>query len=214
MVTSSGGVRMMNNELIDVMYSKLPNAVFGFHGCSVTVYDSVISGDEHLKPSNNAYDWLGNGIYFWENSFERAAEWAKNKYGVDGRVVGAILDLGNCLDFTDYRSMEILKLGYEMLKINCDAIGEQIPVNKFGKSQNDLLLRNLDCAVIQEIHDYNHIMDRDPYDSVRGIFTEGKEVYPGAGIIEKTHTQICIVNPNCIKGYFKPLERNKEYRIP
>ena len=51
-------------------------------------------------------------------------------------------------------------------------------------------------------------------DSVRGVFVEGKSVYPGAGIPEKTHIQICIVNPNCIKGYFAPMIPDEDYRIP
>ena len=79
---------------------------------------------------------------------------------------------------------------------------------------NDLLLRDLDCAVIQQIHDVNRELGRDAYDSVRGIFTEGDPVYPGAGIFEKTHVQICVCNPNCIKGYFTPLTKDDKYPTP
>ena len=211
---SSAGGKEMHNELVSMMYSKPAGLVFGFHGCNIDTYNAVLLKNEHLKPSNNLYDWLGNGIYFWENSYERAAEWAYNKYGEDGRVIGAVLDAGNCLDFTDYGSMEILKIGYEMLRVNCIAVGEELPQNKVGKTGKDLLLRNLDCAVIQEIHQYNREFRHETYDSVRGVFLEGAEVYPGAGIIEKTHTQLCIVNLNCIKGYFRPLERNKGQRMP
>ena len=49
------------------------------------------------------------------------------------------------------------------------------------------------------------------YDSVRGVFVEGSPVYENSGIMNKTHIQICVTNPNCIKGYFRPLEHNKEY---
>ncbi len=42
------------------------------------------------------------------------------------------------------------------------------------------------------------------FDPVRGVFTEGKSAYSGAGIFKKTHTQICIRNPNCINGFFLP----------
>lgn len=52
------------------------------------------------------------------------------------------------------------------------------------------------------------------YDSVRGVFPEGGEVYPGSGFVDKTHIQICIVNPNCIKGYFNPIPYNKKYAMP
>ncbi|MBR6150358.1 MAG: hypothetical protein IKQ25_03685, partial [Lachnospiraceae bacterium] len=53
-----------------------------------------------------------------------------------------------------------------------------------------------------------------PFDSVRGMFVEGGPAYKGAGIMEKTHTQLCIVNPNCIKGYFLPREQDNAYAIP
>lgn len=58
------------------MYSNLPNLVLGFHGCDEETYKKVLYNHEPLLPSLNSYDWLGNGIYFWENSFSRAQEWA------------------------------------------------------------------------------------------------------------------------------------------
>lgn len=51
-----------------MMYSKLPNLILGFHGCSNDVYRKVIVEGEQLNKSNNSYDWLGNGIYFWEQN--------------------------------------------------------------------------------------------------------------------------------------------------
>lgn len=194
------------------MYSKLPNLVLGFHGCNSETYRNVIQNSQHLKKSENPYDWLGNGIYFWENSYERALDWAQNKYKEDACVIGAILDLGNCLNLTDYRSTEVLRTGYKILKAKC--VGSKMPENKQGRSDRDLLLRDLDCAVIQMIHDECKTNNIPAYDSVRGVFTEGEEIYPGAGIVEKTHIQICIVNVNCIKGYFAPLQRDLEFDIP
>jgi len=40
------------------------------------------------------------------------------------------------------------------------------------------------------------------FDSARGVFTEGGPAFPGAGIQEKNHIQICIRNSNAIKGFF------------
>ena len=196
------------------MYSKLPNLVLGFHGCNEETFKMVIKQRNHLKPSENDYDWLGHGIYFWENSYERAYDWAKAKYHEHAKVIGAILDLGYCLNMTDYKSSEILKTGFELLKTFHDLSGKELPQNCKGRSKTDVLLRNLDCAVIQQIHEYNKRKGFEEYDSIRGVFTEGGEVYPGAAFVEKTHTQICIVNPNCIKGYFEPMQRDKEYKIP
>ena len=196
------------------MYSKLPNLVLGFHGCDEKTYEKVIHESEALKPSKNSYDWLGNGIYFWENNYERAKEWAESKHKGKGKVIGAVLDLGYCLNLTDYGSSEILNYGYEALKANIIAIGAEMPKNKNGRSQTDILLRDLDCAVIEQVHQMNEFALKEAYDSVRGVFTEGCEIYPGSALREKTHTQICVRNPNCIKGYFKPIESNLKYCIP
>jgi hypothetical protein len=201
-------------NIINEMYSKLPNLVLGFHGCHKDVFEAVVKNGQHLKRSENEYDWLGNGIYFWENSYERAYDWAKVRYHENASVVGAVIDLGYCLNLTDYNSLEVLQNGYNMLAASCENTGDKMPENKNGRSKTDLLLRNLDCSVIEMIHNYNEKMGFESYDSIRGIFTEGKEAYPGSGFVEKTHVQLCIVNPNCIKGYFAPMPYNSEYRIP
>lgn len=196
-------------------YSKLPNLVLGFHGCDKNTFKNVIIKGQHLKNSNNNYDWLGHGIYFWENSYVRALDWAKNRYGKDAKVLGAVVDLGNCLNLTDYSSTEILKNAYKLLKYNYEMAGIPIPENVYGKSNTDLLLRYLDCSVIEYVHYLKKLNNpNNQYDSVRGVFTEGKEVYEGSGFVEKTHIQLCIVNPNCIKGYFEPLKFNKKYGLP
>ena len=202
------------NSNVDMLYSKKPAYIYGFHGCSKSVYESVLLNDELLQESKNQYDWLGNGIYFWENSYQRAVDWAKAKYGKDWAVIGAFIDLGYCLDTTDYRNAPIFKLGYELLKFRIEDAGEIMPRNIKGRNSNDVLVRNLDCAVIQEIHEYNKSQGLKQYDSVRGIFEEGEEMYPGAGFKEKTHTQVCIINPNCIKGYFTPKTMDKRYDMP
>jgi len=43
-----------------------------------------------------------------------------------------------------------------------------------------------------------------PFDTTRGVFTEGGPVFPGAGILEKNHIQICVRNLNSIEGLFLP----------
>jgi hypothetical protein len=206
------------------MYSNLPNLIIGFHGCDETTYENVLYKHEGLKSSHNSYDWLGGGIYFWENSLARAEEWAIsycNRYNRKNpenppkkpAVIGAVISLGHCLDLTDYGSSDILKNGYEILKYELSLLGKPLPINRNVTGNEDLLFRELDCAVIERIHQYNRESDNRSYDSVRGTFIEGNPVYKDSGIREKTHTQLCIVNPNCIKGYFKPLTPDPAYRI-
>lgn len=197
------------------MYLKLPNLVIGFHGCDMDVFERVIKRGESLKKSQNEYDWLGNGIYFWEQNYQRAYDWARKSPKIKNpAVIGAVLDLGYCLNLTDSSSSERLKMGYDILKLRCEQANIEMPENIPSEKVADILKRNLDCSVIQQIHDYNRENKLPEYDSVRGIFLEGDEVYPGACFREKTHVQICIINPNCIKGYFIPRTKDDAYLMP
>jgi len=203
------------------MYSTRSGLILGFHGCDNSLVEDVLLGKINLKKSQNNYDWLGHGIYFWENSPARALEYAETlkKYPKRSKnpikkpaVIGAVLDLGHCLDLTDYKSLLLLKASYETLIKTSKASNYKIPENKIIGKSEDLLLRDLDCAVIEELHS---VMDDDSttsFDSVKGVFWEGKELFPNAGFREKNHIQICIRNPNCIKGFFLPRELDPKFK--
>lgn len=63
--------------------SRLATAfVLGYHGCDKATADKVLGGhDEHLKASQEDFDWLGTGAYFWEADPRRALEWARDRKG-------------------------------------------------------------------------------------------------------------------------------------
>lgn len=42
-----------------------------------------------------------------------------------------------------------------------------------------------------------------PFDTVKGVFVEGEQAYPGSGFSDKTHIQIAVRNPKMIKGVFR-----------
>ena len=48
------------------------------------------------------------------------------------------------------------------------------------------------------------------FDSVRAAFWEGEELYLNAGFKTHNHIQLCIINPDCIKGIFLPRERQEK----
>jgi hypothetical protein len=112
----------------------------------------------------------------------------------------------------DYENLSHLKDAHEILVETIKKSGFSLPQNKTAKgSGKDLLLRELDCAVIETLHQVREAQGLPEFDSVRGVFWEGKELYPDAGFREKDHIQICIVNPNCIKGYFVPRKINSKF---
>ena len=78
-------------------------------------------------------------------------------------------------------------------------------MNRTPKRGSELLLRDLDCAVINAVHTFRAEKDLPMFDSVRSAFIEGDELYPGSTFREKNHIQICVRNLACIKGYFWPV---------
>jgi len=207
------------------MYSKRAGLILGFHGCDKSVRDEVVSKKGVLlKPSNNDYDWLGGGVYFWENNYARALEFANflkdnpphnsKQIITEPAVIGAVIDLGFCLDLLDSEYLNLLKQGYNLLKKSKEAYGLKIPQNIALKENGDLLKRHLDCAVIETIHQFNEDKDKPQFDSVRGVFFEGKDLYENAGFKEKNHIQIALRNPNCIKGYFVPRDLDSKFKRP
>ncbi|MBU0632397.1 hypothetical protein KKA17_07120 [bacterium] len=198
------------------MYSTKPSYVFGFHGLDKTVALEILNQKKEFKHSNNNHDWLGDGVYFWENNYERAKQYAiedmkrKNSKIKEPFVLGAIIDLGdNCLDLLDQKNLDLLKIAYEELKKDLKSQGLPLPENSsFGKDDFDFKKRELDCAVIR----YAHELAAEAgiyFDSVRAAFIEGEEIYKNAGFKIQNHIQLAIINPNCIKGVFLPREKVK-----
>ncbi len=205
------------------MYSTLPSFVLGFHGCDKQTAEDVFSGKARLKKSTNEYDWLGNGIYFWENNPQRALEYAKDLKRHPERcsetisepaVIGAVIDLGNCLNLLDAKSIKLVKEANTLFEEICAQSKLPLAENKPAGNSKELLMRYRDCAVIEMLHVSREIRDESAFTSARGMFTEGKPLYENAGFHEKNHIQICIRNPNCIKGYFRVLNPDPSWPVP
>lgn len=206
------------------MYSKRTNLIIGFHGCDEKVAHDIITKKSQMNKSTNDYDWLGSGMYFWENNYSRALQFAvdqKNRTKHDKvkkvevpSVIGAVIDLGYCLDLLESENLLMLKSSYETLKELSARQGFVLPQNKTIGKNNDFLIRHLDCAVIENLHQLNKMNNLIPYDSVRGVFWEGEELYENAGFKEKNHIQICVRNPNCIKGFFIPRDIDDNFQMP
>jgi hypothetical protein len=189
----------------------------GFHGCDRKVGERILSGrQKHLKVSTNPYDWLGSGAYFWENDEDRAMKWARmvKKHPQHFRqkidepfVLGAIIDLGMCLDLTRASCLDEIRSAHEDMSSLLAETGTPIPVNKAGfQGDLDLVKRHLDCATVNFVHQIREKLGKPAYDTVRGPFTEGRPLYQGAKIMDKTHIQICVRHPrSSIRGYFRLL---------
>lgn len=78
---------------------------------------------------------------------------------------------------------------------------------------HDLLLRDLDCAVLNLGLKSMDLASPEAglfYQTVRGVFVEGADAYPGAAIRMKTHVQIAVRDPSSVLGYFLPTRYDDE----
>jgi hypothetical protein len=186
--------------------------VLAYHGCDRAIADLLLSG-EPPTPSHNSYDWLGDGVYFWESNPLRALEFVrekallKNSGIANPAVVGGIIELGMCLDLTTSSGVDWMRTAFHSLAEIAARNGAEMPRNN-----PDGLRRNLDRAVIQQLHVVLEESQLPPVDTVKGVFIEGNPIYPGSGFYEKTHIQIAVRNLDCIKGVFRV--KPEELRSP
>jgi hypothetical protein len=174
--------------------------IIAYHGCAAKVADQVIRTGGVLQPSENEYDWLGSGIYFWEFGPERAFEWASEHHR-EPAVVGALIQLGTCFDLLDRKNTAILGSAFEKCRIELAKRGMDLPENSSGP---DRLKRNRDCAMINWLLETLGHDESMHFQTVRGMFQEGGEAFPGSSIHAKSHIQVAVRDPACILGYFKP----------
>ncbi|TNE50890.1 MAG: hypothetical protein EP343_07000 [Deltaproteobacteria bacterium] len=192
--------------------------IVGYHGCDRETLERVLLYGESLYPSVNPYDWLGNGVYFWEYGPQRALEFAYEQQ-LRGKiqnpaVLGAYIHLGRCFDLTDTQNTYQLSNVFTLWSQTLHSQELRLPVNRKGKNGgDDILLRFRDCALLNWYMEQLDCEGKDGYyQTIRGVFVEGEPVYEGAAIYTKTHVQIAVREQACILGYFapNPLEHKDE----
>lgn len=169
-----------------------PQTVTGFHGCSREVAARICQAEAWV-PSENDYDWLGRGIYFWEYAPYRALEWAEARFGDRAAVVQAVVMLGRCLNLLDRRHFAGLEVVYQALVSRYADAGIHVPMNTTRGAHY------LDRAVVDDYCDL--VADTAlPFQTVRGCFPEGGSVYSGSKILRKAHVQVAVRDPGCIRA--------------
>ena len=181
---------------------KFARIIVGYHGCPRSFADALLLGKMPIaewRQSHNAYDWLGDGIYFWEHSPGRAMRWAADRFRKKASIVGALIQLGACFDLLDETTTALLSVSYPEFAQSFAAVGRPLPVNRGMEKK----LRELDCAVINDC--LRRLVARGyAFDSVRGAFLEGSPIFEGTTISAETHLQVAVRNVDCILGVFRP----------
>lgn len=173
--------------------------VYGYHGCDERTWENIKNNIQNFKPSKNDYDWLGEGIYFWENDPLRAKKWGK-KDSPNPIILEAAIFLGNCLDFSRSDHIELLATVYKLYETVKKKANQIVPENMPGfKDDLDNIKRYKDCDVINFAYKF-YSKNYNKIDVIRSPFMEGKGIYSGTCFTEKQHIQLCVKDVSCIKN--------------
>jgi hypothetical protein len=168
----------------------MPEIVVGYHGCRKATAELLLQGEPFVT-SENTYDWLGNGVYFWEEAPTRAYEWAQARFEEDAAVIKADIVLGHSLNLFDTEHFAGLQAAYQKMVDLMESRGVAIPENKNKRHELDRTIVNNYCW------DYVFVGGT-PFQTVRGCFPEGPPVYPGSRIRRETHIQVAVRDLSCI----------------
>jgi hypothetical protein len=113
---------------------RFARVVLGYHGCLEPLATELLNGTRPIadwQPSDNRWDWLGKGIYFWEHAPARAKRWAEAKLARSAgtgtaAVVGAVIQLGDCFDLTDVNFTNILGEAFKEVSEDYRAAGKTL----------------------------------------------------------------------------------------
>jgi hypothetical protein len=175
--------------------------VIGYHACERTFAEKLKTNELTIAqwaPSQNDYDWLGHGIYFWEANSRRAKEWAAEHIKGEAAIIEAEIDLGLCFDLPSSEYVVLLSIVYASAVVVYQQRGKPLPTNEAGGGK----LRRLDCLIINE---FLRMMDNGRglppirFQTVRCPFEEGEPIFPGSMIRRQTHIQIAVRDYNCIR---------------
>ena len=84
-------------------------SAIGFHGTDNCNYEKIQTAG--FQCNTNPYDWLGEGVYFFQDATKRAKTWAEQH--LQPVVIGAEISLEACMDFLDIEWWETLKLIFD-----------------------------------------------------------------------------------------------------
>ena len=171
--------------------------VTGYHGTNSEVAD-IIERDG-FQLSQNAYDWLGDGVYFFQDAPCRAWEWARARYGEDGSVIGAEIRIADCMDLLDVGWNEVISDMYdEYLKFLRNA-GLSRPTQSGGAHRLDREVINYTVGVLGE--------SGIRIACVRAAFREGRPVYADSAFFNQSHVQIAVRDTDvCIQRIWREPE--------
>lgn len=161
----------------------------GYHGTGVAAATAIVEGG--FRTSNNDYDWLGDGVYFFDSAPARAWEWATKQHGASGAVVGAEIELRDVLDLLDIDWARTFADAYDAFLARAKAEGVDLPRQSRGAHRLDREVINFVVENAQRVGTTLR--------AVRGAFAEGAPLFPNSALLDRAHVQIAVRDISIIR---------------
>ena len=184
---------LVNKKVMTSIDLPQPLLVYGYHGTSRHKALEII--DRGFNLSTNDYDWLGTGVYFFQDAPVRALAWASERYPDSPVVIKSELALENCIDLLDINWNPIIQEAYTIFVSEYQKANKSLPLQNPQRSK----AHRLDCAF------FNYIVEKilepqgETIGSIRAVFNEGDRIYPSSAIFDRSHIQILIRDLSLIK---------------
>lgn len=161
----------------------------GYHGTSAEAARAIENSG--FRPSQNPYDWLGDGVYFFQDGKARAQSWATARWPA-AAVIEAQIDLNDCLDLLDPAWFEVLSDAYDAIVALYASRGEALPRQRGLVHGMDRVVINYACEVLDQAG--THVT------TVRGAFQEGRPAFPGSALATLAHIQVAVRDLTAIRS--------------
>ena len=172
----------------------LTKRAVGYHGTTQPLARQIL--ESGFQASQHRGDWLGYGAYFWQDSINMAAQWARGRKEFRGYLgplvlIEAEIDLSHSLDLFDIHWMETVeKLSQKFIS--------QLRKNR-ATLKNDTVTgeHQLDCAFFNFVIAYSRQRGFH-FTSVRAPCFAGQPLFENSPISTRGHVQISVVKPSII----------------
>lgn len=160
----------------------------GFHGTTLEAAQSILATG--FRQSDEPWDWLGTGVYFWQDAPLRAYQWSVEWSRIKGRsgvpvVVQADVNLDGCLDLLDiFWDGPIKKASADFLQLLTTLDKKDLKNKPGGRNLMDCAFFNFLAESLQE--------KGVPVRSIRAAVTEGQALFPESPIHDRSHIQVAV----------------------
>ena len=154
-----------------------PLRVYGYHGTTIRRAGAALRNG--FRSSRNDYDWLGDGVYFFQDAPRRAWEWATARYGANAAVIRSVIRLEGHMELIDTGWFDHLDATYTALLELARRTNLPLPRQTAGALRIDREVFNHTVDIFAT----NGIRVR----AIRGVFVEGIPLFPGSAIHSRAH---------------------------